>query len=166
MVAPEGATILEAAQSGRHRHPHPVLSQGDQRHRRLPHLRSARSRVPAAWPPPACCPVSEGMEVFTNTPKVLQRYRKHHAGADPFHPPHATACPASAAPTASCSSCAGNTAWMTNRFTKTTTRATTSTTSMPHLVRDNTKCILCRRCVAAVPKEPVCGCDRDLRARL
>lgn len=39
VVAPEGATILEAAHLAGIRIPYPVLPQGDQCHRRLPHLR-------------------------------------------------------------------------------------------------------------------------------
>ena len=50
---PAGTTILEAATYAGIRNSHPVLSEGNQRDRRLPHLRGRSRRCAEAWSPPA-----------------------------------------------------------------------------------------------------------------
>ena len=66
---PEGTTILEAARPAGIAYPHPVLSEGHQRDRRLPHLHGGGGGAMHGWCPPATTRCSEGMVVHTNSPQ-------------------------------------------------------------------------------------------------
>ena len=121
--------------------------------------------MPAAWPPPACMPVGEGMEVFTNTP-ALQRYRR--TTLELILSTHRTDC-LSCTRSTDCELqqlCREYGVDM-NALYQDSARATTPTTPCPHLVRDNSKCILCRRCVAVCQKNQDVGvietCERGYR---
>ena len=106
-------------------------------------------------------PVGEGMEVFTNTP-ALQRYRR--TTLELILSTHRTDC-LSCTRSTDCELqqlCREYGVDM-NRFTKKDQGYHTDA-SMPHLVRDNSKCILCRRCVAVCQKNQYAGvietCER------
>ena len=106
-------------------------------------------------------PVGEGMEVFTNTP-ALQRYRR--TTLELILSTHRTDC-LSCTRSTDCELqqlCREYGVDM-NRFPKKDQGYHTDA-SMPHLVRDNSKCILCRRCVAVCQKNQYAGvietCER------
>ena len=106
-------------------------------------------------------PVSEGMEVYTNTP-TLQRYRR--TTLELILSTHRTDC-LSCSRSTDCELqqlCREYGVDM-NRFSKRDQGFHTDA-SMPHLVRDNSKCILCRRCVAVCRKNQYAGvietCER------
>ena len=109
VVAPEGATILEAAHLAGIRIPTLCYLKEINA---IGACRICVCEVKGARGLAAACvmPVNEGMEVFTNTP-ALQKYRR--TTLELILSTHRTDClSCSAAPTASCSSCAGNTAWI------------------------------------------------------
>ena len=154
VVAPEGATILEAAHLVGIRIP------------TLCYLKEINAigacRICVCGLAAACVmPVGEGMEVFTNTP-ALQRYRR--TTLELILSTHRTDC-LSCTRSTDCELqqlCREYGVDM-NRFTKKDQGYHTDA-SMPHLVRDNSKCILCRRCVAVCQKNQYAGvietCER------
>ena len=94
-------------------------------------------------------PVNEGMEVFTNTP-ALQKYRR--TTLELILSTHRTDC-LSCSRSTDCELqqlCREYGVDM-NRFGRKDQGYHTDS-SMPHLIRDNSKCILCRRCVAVCQK--------------
>ena len=66
----EGSTILEAAKAAGVRIPHSLLPQRHQRHRRVPCVRM-RGQGREKSCRVLCVSRQRGMEVFTNTPKVM-----------------------------------------------------------------------------------------------
>ena len=148
VVAPEGATILEAAYLVGIRIPTLCYLKEINA---IGACRICVCEVKGARGLAAACvmPVGEGMEVFTNTP-ALQRYRR--TTLELILSTHRTDC-LSCTRSTDCELqqlCREYGVDM-NRFTKKDQGYHTDA-SMPHLVRDNSKCILCRRCVAACAK--------------
>ena len=160
VVAPEGATILEAAHLAGIRIPTLCYLKEINA---IGACRICVCEVKGARGLAAACvmPVNEGMEVFTNTP-TLQRYRR--TTLELILSTHRT----------DCLSCSRNTdcelqklcreySVEMDRFTKKDQGYHTDA-SMPHLIRDNSKCILCRRCVAVCRKNQYAGvietCER------
>lgn len=147
--APEGSTILEAARLAHIEIPTlcflKEINEIGACRICVVEVKGARSLV-------ASCvyPVSEGMEVWTNTPKVLDSRKKTLQLILSNH-------------NRSCLSCvrSGNCELQTLAKelgvddegyydgAKTETRIDTSA---PHMIRDNSKCILCRRCSAVCEK--------------
>ena len=106
-------------------------------------------------------PVSEGMEVQTNTP-AIQDYRR--TTLELLLSNHRTDC-LSCSRSTDCELqhlCREYGVYM-DRFQKNDIPLSVDA-SMPHLVRDNSKCILCRRCVAVCQKNQYAGvietCER------
>ena len=151
VVAPEGATILEAAHLAGIRIPTLCYLKEINA---IGACRICVCEVKGARGLAAACvmPVGEGMEVFTNTP-ALQRYRR--TTLELILSTHRTDC-LSCTRSTDCELqqlCREYGVDM-NRFTKKDQGYHTDA-SMPHLVRDNSKCILCRRCVAACQQQHV-----------
>ncbi len=95
-------------------------------------------------------PVSEGMEIFTNTPKVMES-RKHTL--ELILSNHDKKC-LSCVRSTNCELqklCRDYGVDDVDRFAGAVTEYEIDD-SAPHMVRDNNKCILCRRCVAACGK--------------
>ena len=160
VVAPEGATILEAAHLVGIRIPTLCYLKEINA---IGACRICVCEVKGARGLAAACvmPVGEGMEVFTNTP-ALQRYRR--TTLELILSTHRTDC-LSCTRSTDCELqqlCREYGVDM-NRFTKKDQGYHTDA-SMPHLVRDNSKCILCRRCVAVCQKNQYAGvietCER------
>ena len=160
VVAPEGATILEAAHLAGIRIPTLCYLKEINA---IGACRICVCEVKGARGLAAACvmPVGEGMEVFTNTP-ALQRYRR--TTLELILSTHGTDC-LSCTRSTDCELqqlCREYGVDM-NRFTKKDQGYHTDA-SMPHLVRDNSKCILCRRCVAVCQKNQYAGvietCER------
>ena len=97
VVAPEGATILEAAHLVGIRIPTLCYL------KEINAIGACRICVvrgqgrTAAWSPPASYPVERGHGGLYQHPQGPATVPQDDAGADPLQPPHATACPASAA---------------------------------------------------------------------
>lgn len=150
---PEGTTILEAARKAGIKIPtlcylKEINAIGACRVC-VVEVKGARSLV-------ASCvyPVNEGMEVFTNTPKVLNSRKTTVELLLSDHDIKCTSCVRSQ----SCELQAlsselgceeGKYAGESIRYPKDTSSA--------YIVRDNSKCILCRRCVAACKKYQSCA---------
>lgn len=100
-------------------------------------------------------PVSEGMEVFTNTPKV-QRARK--LTLELILANHRKDClNCSRNQNCELQKLAADLGIDHIRFGFDDAQTPKLDTSAPHLVRDNSKCILCRRCVAVCSKQQYVG---------
>ena len=147
----EGATILEAARKAGVRIPTLCYLKDINA---IGACRMCVVEVKGARSLCAACvyPVNEGMEVFTSTPKVLESRRTTLELILSDH-------------NKSCLSCvrSGNCELQSlcNEYGVDQSRFTGATNSEPkdestcYLVRDNTKCILCRRCVAACRNQQV-----------
>ena len=160
VVAPEGATILEAAHLAGIRIPTLCYLKEINA---IGACRICVCEVKGARDLAAACvmPVNEGMEVFTNTPS-LQKYRR--TTLELILSTHRTDC-LSCPRSTDCELqqlCREYGVEM-DRFTKKQQNELVDA-SMPHLVRDNSKCILCRRCVAVCQKNQYAGvietCER------
>ena len=151
VVAPEGATILEAAHLAGIRIPTLCYLKEINA---IGACRICVCEVKGARGLAAACvmPVNEGMEVFTNTP-ALQKYRR--TTLELILSTHRTDCELQQL-------CREYGVDM-NRFGRKDQGYHTDS-SMPHLIRDNSKCILCRRCVAVCQKTQYAGvietCER------
>ena len=95
-------------------------------------------------------PVNEGMEVFTNTQKV-RKARKMTLELILSNHQHGVPVLLYEAATASCRRWPQDFGVDEDRFQRLATRSPSIDDSAIHLVRDNSKCVLCRRCVAACP---------------
>ncbi len=147
----EGATILEAARKAGVRIPTLCYLKDINA---IGACRMCVVEVKGARSLCAACvyPVNEGMEVFTSTPKVLESRRTTLELILSDH-------------NKSCLSCvrSGNCELQSlcNEYGVDQSRFTGATNNEPkdestcYLVRDNTKCILCRRCVAACRNQQV-----------
>ena len=160
VVAPEGATILEAAHLAGIRIPTLCYLKEINA---IGACRICVCEVKGARGLAAACvmPVNEGMEVFTNTPS-LQKYRR--TTLELILSTHRTDC-LSCPRSTDCELqqlCREYGVDM-DRFAKKQQNEMVDA-SMPHLVRDNSKCILCRRCVAVCQKNQYAGvietCER------
>ena len=160
VAAPEGATILEAAHLAGIRIPTLCYLKEINA---IGACRICVCEVKGARGLAAACvmPVGEGMEVFTNTP-ALQKYRR--TTLELILSTHRTDC-LSCPRSTDCELqqlCREYGVDM-DRFTKKQQNEMVDA-SMPHLVRDNSKCILCRRCVAVCQKNQYAGvietCER------
>ncbi len=147
--APQGSTILEAARIANIEIPtlcflKEINAIGACRIC-VVEVKGARSLVTAC-----VYPINEGMEVFTNTPKVIESRKKTLQLILSDHDKKCTSCVRS-------KNCelqklcndygvddADRFAGVSNKFEL--------DDSAPHMIRDNNKCILCRRCVAACEK--------------
>ncbi len=98
-------------------------------------------------------PVNEGMEVFTNTPKVIKSRKMTLEMLLSVHDKKCLSCKRSGNCEFQklCNEMGVDTE---NRFDGAVPAGSKDTTTM-HLVRDNSKCILCRRCVAACQQQHV-----------
>lgn len=147
----EGSTILEAARKAGIRIPTLCYLKGINA---IGACRMCVVEVKGARSLCAACvyPVNEGMEVFTSTPKVIESRRTTLELILSDH-------------NKSCLSCvrSGNCELQTlcHEYGVDQSRFVGATNSEPkdestcYLVRDNTKCILCRRCVAACRNQQV-----------
>ena len=98
-------------------------------------------------------PVNEGMEVFTNTPKVIKSRKMTLEMLLSVHNKSCLTCKRSE----NCelqALCKELGVENSNRFEGAMPDATYDTSTL-HLIRDNSKCILCRRCVAACANQHV-----------
>ncbi len=147
--APQGSTILEAARLANIEIPtlcflKEINAIGACRIC-VVEVKGARTLVTAC-----VYPINEGMEIFTNTPKVIESRKKTLQLILSDHDKKCTSCVRSA-------NCelqklcndygvddAEKYAGVANKFEL--------DDSAPHMIRDNNKCILCRRCVAACEK--------------
>ncbi len=111
-------------------------------------VKGARSLVAAC-----VYPVNEGMEVMTNTPKIQQSRKMTLEMLLSVHNQDCLACKRSG----SCefqALCTEMGVEQTDRFAGSKPDSSKDESTM-HLVRDNSKCILCRRCVAACADQHV-----------
>lgn len=111
-------------------------------------VKGARSLVAAC-----VYPVNEGMEVLTNTPKIQQSRKMTLEMLLSVHNQDCLACKRSG----SCefqTLCNEMGVEQTDRFDGAKPDSTKDESTL-HLVRDNSKCILCRRCVAACEDQHV-----------
>ncbi|MBE5901892.1 MAG: 2Fe-2S iron-sulfur cluster binding domain-containing protein [Lachnospiraceae bacterium] len=147
--APEGSTILEAARLAHIEIPTlcflKEINEIGACRMCVVEVKGARTLVTAC-----VYPITEGMEVFTNTPKVIESRRKTLELILSVHNKDCTACVRS-----------GNCELKQLCYDLGVTDSgrydgekpeTEIDDSAAHMVRDNSKCILCRRCVAACEK--------------
>ena len=143
--APKNATILEAAQSVGIRIPTLCYLKDINA---IGACRMCLVEVKGARAFAASCvfPVAEGMEVFTNTPKVVAARKGTLELILSNHRMDCLSCPRSL----DCELQALANEYKVDqyRFASNTKLEPDIEASAPHLVRDNSKCILCRRCVA------------------
>ena len=160
VVAPEGATILEAAHLAGIRIPTLCYLKEINA---IGACRICVCEVKGARGLVAACvyPVAEGMEILTNSKRV---FASRKTNLELILSTHRTDC-LSCTRSTDCELqqlCREYGVDM-NRFTKKDQGYHTDA-SMPHLVRDNSKCILCRRCVAVCQKNQYAGvietCER------
>ncbi len=142
---PEGSTILEAARSAGIKIPtlcylKDINAIGACRIC-VVEVKGARSLVAAC-----VYPVNEGMEVFTNTPKVLESRRTTLELIVSNHKKECLSCTRSG--TCELQALCNEYGIDENKFSG-ENPAVEIDDSAAHMVRDNSKCILCRRCVAA-----------------
>ena len=142
VTVPTGTTVLEAAQKANIDIPtlcylKGINEVGDCR-MCLVEIKGARSLM-------ASCvyPVSEGMEVWTNTDKVVKARKKH--GTDLSIRPAGSLLPA---PRTGAAELLRSGIEDSHYYDGERTHYEIDDSSV-HLIRDNNKCILCRRCVAA-----------------
>ena len=94
-------------------------------------------------------PVNEGMEIFTNTPRIRQARKTNLQLVLSAHKKKCLTCIRST----SCElQTLCNEYGVDEDYFKGKTNSYELDTSTPYIVRDNEKCILCRRCVAACDK--------------
>ena len=111
-------------------------------------VKGARSLVTAC-----VYPVNEGMEVFTNTPKIQKARKTTLELILSTHDKSCLSCVRSGSCELQklCNDYGGDDV---HRYEGSTPRYEKDETTL-HLVRDNNKCILCRRCVAACEQQKV-----------
>lgn len=146
LSVPEGSTILEAARSCGIDIPTLCylkdINEIGACRMCVVEVKGARSLVAAC-----VYPVNEGMEVFTNTPKVLESRKKTLELLLSIHERKCLSCVRSGkCELQSLSHALGVEDEMKYDGVRNHYKLDTSA---PHMVRDNNKCILCRRCVGA-----------------
>ena len=146
VTAPAGSTILEAAPAGAHRDSYLVFLKRNQRDRRLPHLCGKGQGSQGAWWPPASTPSTRAWRSGPTRPRFWSPERKRCSFCSPTTT--ASACPACAAPTASCRPLCRELGVDDEGFYDGSRTPSEIDASAAHMIRDNSKCILCRRCVA------------------
>ncbi len=146
---PEGSTILEAARMAQIEIPTlcflKEINEIGACRMCVVEVKGARTLVTAC-----VYPVNEGMEVFTNTPKVLESRRKTLELLLSVHNKDCLACIRSG----KCelqALCTELGVSDSGRYDGAKPESEIDD-SAPHMIRDNSKCILCRRCVAACEK--------------
>ncbi len=147
--APQGATIIEAARLAGVRIPTLCYLKGINAIGacRICLVEGTEGGRPMRGLVAACVyPVSEGMEVFTNTPKVIQSRKNTLELILSNHRMDCLSCTRNG----NCELAALAKEYGVDqyRFGDGRDIPVDLDTSSPHLVRDNSKCILCRRCVA------------------
>lgn len=152
LSVPEGSTILEAARFAGIDIPTLCYLKGINEigacRMCVVEVKGARSLVAAC-----VYPVNEGMEVQTNTPKIQKSRKMTLEMLLSVHNRDCLACKRSG----SCelqSLCNEMDIEQTNRFDGAKPDSTRDESAL-HLIRDNSKCILCRRCVAACADQHV-----------
>jgi len=147
--APEGSTILEAARLAHIEIPTlcflKEINEIGACRMCVVEVKGARTLVTAC-----VYPITEGMEVFTNTPKVIESRRKTLELILSVHNKDCTACVRSG----NCELkqlCYDLGVTDSGRYDGEKPESEIDD-SAAHMVRDNSKCILCRRCVAACEK--------------
>lgn len=149
VTAPAGSTILEAAHIAGIRIPTlcflKEINEIGACRMCVVEVKGARNLV-------AACvhPVSEGMEVRTNTPKLLESRRRTLQLILSDHEKKCLSCVRSG--NCELQSLAQELGVVDEDYFAGETNQYELDTSAPHMVRDNNKCILCRRCVAVCEK--------------
>ena len=159
--APQGSTILEAARLAQIEIPTlcylKEINEIGACRMCVVEVKGARTLVTAC-----VYPINEGMEVWTNTPKVIESRRKTLQLLLSNHDRKCLSCVRS-----------GNCELQTlcreykvddEAYYDGERNVYELDTSAAHMVRDNNKCILCRRCSACPRKSAGYRCDRSERA--
>ena len=143
--APQGSTILEAARWPISTSPPFAISKTSTPSAPAASA-SARSRARAPMPPPAFTRSTEGMEVFTNTPKIRAARKKTIELILSTHRRECLSCVRSG--NCELQKLAQEYGCDEHRY-ETTIKTPDIVDVNDVLIRDNSKCVLCRRCVAA-----------------
>ena len=154
LSVPQGSTILEAARLAGIRIPTLCYLKDINE---IGACRICLVEVKGARGPVAACvyPVNEGMEVFTNTPKIQKNRKTELELILSNHRRECLSCVRSG----DCelqALCREYGVEDEARFEGANPVEELDTTS-PHMIRDNSKCILCRRCVAVCRQYQDCG---------
>jgi len=154
LSVPQGSTILEAARIAGIRIPTLCYLKDINE---IGACRICLVEVKGARGPVAACvyPVNEGMEVFTNTPKIQKNRKTELELILSNHRRECLSCVRSG----DCelqALCREYGVTDETRFEGVNPVEELDTTS-PHMIRDNSKCILCRRCVAVCRQYQDCG---------
>jgi NADP-reducing hydrogenase subunit HndD len=147
--APKGSTILEAARLAHIEIPTLCFLKGINE---IGACRMCVCEVKKARTLVAACvfPINEGMEIFTNTPRVLESRKKTLELLLSDHDKKCLSCVRSQH--CELQELAKEVGVTDQDFYAGEAIESDLDTSAPHMVRDNNKCILCRRCVAACEK--------------
>jgi NADP-reducing hydrogenase subunit HndD len=147
--APKGSTILEAARLAHIEIPTLCFLKGINE---IGACRMCVCEVKNARTLVAACvfPINEGMEIFTNTPRVLESRKKTLELLLSDHDKKCLSCVRSQH--CELQELAKEVGVTDQDFYAGEMMESDLDTSAPHMVRDNNKCILCRRCVAACEK--------------
>ncbi len=154
LSVPQGSTILEAARIAGIRIPTLCFLKDINE---IGACRICLVEVKGARGPVAACvyPVNEGMEVFTNTPKIQKNRKTELELILSNHRRECLSCVRSG----DCelqALCREYGVENENRFAG-VNPVEEIDDSAPHMIRDNSKCILCRRCVAVCRQYQDCG---------
>lgn len=154
VTAPVGSTILEAAHIAGIRIPTLCFLKDMNE---IGACRMCVVEVKGARNLVAACvhPVSEGMEVLTNTPKLLESRRRTLQLILSDHDKKCLSCVRSG--NCELQSLAQELGVADEQYFAGEMNHYELDTSAPHMVRDNNKCILCRRCVAVCEKSQAVG---------
>jgi len=147
--APKGSTILEAARLAHIEIPTLCFLKDINE---IGACRMCVCEVKKARTLVAACvfPIGEGMEIFTNTPRVLESRKKTLELLLSDHDKKCLSCVRSQH--CELQELAKEVGVTDQDFYAGEMMESDLDTSAPHMVRDNNKCILCRRCVAACEK--------------
>ena len=141
---------------GEYQHSHAVLPEGHQRNRRLPYVRGGNRRAARLQ---AACVLPGCRRAWTSRPipPQLRKHRRTTAGAAALHPRQASACPASAISNCELQElCRDLGVEDETAFAGSVNKYAIDDAS-PCMVRNNNKCVLCRRCVAACHQQQNVG---------
>ena len=154
VTAPAGSTILEAAHIAGIRIPTLCFLKDMNE---IGACRMCVVEVKGARNLAAACvhPISEGMEVLTNTPKLLESRRRTLQLILSDHDKKCLSCVRSG--NCELQSLSQELGVAYEHYFEGEMNHYDLDTSAPHMVRDNNKCILCRRCVAVCEKSQAVG---------
>ena len=147
VAAPEGSTILEAARLANI--DIPTLCYLKDVDNAIGACRMCVVEVKGARTLVASCvyPINEGMEIFTNTPKVVESRKKTLELILSNHRRECLSCVRSGE--CELQQLSKDLGVMDEQYYLGESPDPMYDDSAPHMIRDNSKCILCRRCVAA-----------------